>query len=72
MGLRRGELLALTWQDIDFQGSQLTVNETMTTGHGYKYIIQPAKTKSSIRTISLDPINLSTLDRWKNYNAKSG
>lgn len=71
-GLRRDELLALTWQDIDFQVSQLTVNKTVTTGHGYKYIIQPAKTKSSIRTISLDPITLSTLDRWKNYNAKSG
>lgn len=64
-GLRRGELLALTWQDIDFQNSQLTVNKTVASGHGYKYIIQPAKTKSSIRTISLDPITLSTLDRWK-------
>lgn len=54
----------------------------MTTGHGYKYIIQPAKTKSSIRTNGLDPITLSTLDRWKKlqreewlkrgFNTKSG
>lgn len=51
-GLRRGELLALQWQDIDFENSMVTVNKTLVkTKNGLK--IQPPKTKSSRRTVSL-------------------
>lgn len=64
-GLRRGELFALTWQDINFETSQLTVNKTTATGNNFKSIIQPPKTKSSLRTIDLDPLTLVTLSRWR-------
>lgn len=49
-GLRKGEILALKWKDID--GDNLTVNGTVEQAAGHIAIKQP-KTKSSRRTIAL-------------------
>ncbi|KXT59638.1 site-specific integrase [Lactococcus sp. DD01] len=55
-GLRIGELLALKWEDIDFQKMSLTVNHTLNL-HGYvanaRQLLSP-KTAHSYRTISLN------------------
>ena len=51
-GLRRGELLALKWNDIDFRGKQLTVGGDI------------AKTGDT-RHIPLNSEALETLDHWK-------
>ena len=53
-GLRTGELVGLTWDDIDFQDRTLTVRKTME----YRYsrgiwVAGPPKTISSYRTIPL-------------------
>lgn len=52
-GLRKGEILALTWDDIDFDKKQIRVNKTL-----YRikdeYVINEPKTKNSIRTIYID------------------
>lgn len=63
-GLRKGELYALTWEDIDIDQKQLTVTKTVTR-IGKEYIISPPKTKASNRTISLDDITISELVIWK-------
>ena len=53
-GLRTGELIGLTWDDIDFENKTLTVCKTLEYRHSRKiWIAGPPKTMSSYRTIPL-------------------
>ena len=47
-GMRSGELLALTWDDIDFKDNTIKINKTVAQG-----IINSAKTRSSERDIEM-------------------
>ena len=47
-GLRRGEIIGLKWDSIDFAKGTLTVNGTMDVKKRYK---AEAKTKESVRTL---------------------
>ncbi|WP_345993735.1 tyrosine-type recombinase/integrase [Sulfurimonas sp. HSL-1716] len=47
-GMRSGELLALTWDDLDFTENTITINKTVAQG-----IINSAKTRSSERDIEM-------------------
>lgn len=51
-GLRFGELLALTLNDIDTENGILTVNKNLVKANG-KYILQTPKTRKSTRKITL-------------------
>jgi integrase len=51
-GMRRGELLALRWSDVDLKASTLTVNQSLERIKG-KFQFKAPKTKTSRRTISL-------------------
>lgn len=64
-GVRRGECLALTWNDINFTDSTLSINKTLTQGMKGKQIIQAPKTKASRRTIDLDFETVATLKRYR-------
>jgi integrase len=64
-GLRKGEALALTWSDIDFEDNTLTVNKALTRGENSKLILQPPKTKGSVRVISLDSTTIEFLKKWR-------
>ena len=60
-GVRIGELLALTWQDVDFENRMLIVNKTISeTGE-----ITSPKSKTSVRTIPLHDELLSLLEQKK-------
>lgn len=67
-GLRIGELLALKWEDIDFQKMSLTVNHTLNL-HGYvanaRQLLSP-KTAHSYRTISLNKRCMEILELFSN------
>lgn len=63
-GLRGGEALALTFDDIDFTAKTLTVNKTLSQIKG-GYTVTTPKTKSSNRTISLDDKTLQILKKWQ-------
>ena len=52
VGLRRGELLALRWEDIDFDKNILKVRRNMVRGET-GFIIKTPKTESGIRDIHL-------------------
>lgn len=85
-GMRKGELLALKWEDVDFYSKTISINKTITRNHE----LQTPKTKSSNRIISIDDfmleelkilftnknefifkdITFSTLLRKKNYYCK--
>lgn len=63
-GLRTSELIGLQWQDIDFSKSTLTLSRSIARA-GSSYIVNPAKTKASRRTISLDKKTLDMLSQWQ-------
>ena len=68
-GLRKGEAIALNWSDIDFEQKTLSVKRNMTYLNG-KQELSEAKTKKSVRTLSLDDGTLSILKKWKNFQAQ--
>ncbi|GAB6955719.1 tyrosine-type recombinase/integrase [Mediterraneibacter glycyrrhizinilyticus] len=57
-GMRAGEMLGLTWDDVDFRKKEIRINKTlvyikdMETGK-YKFLYQTPKTKNSTRTIPM-------------------
>ncbi|MFC2063072.1 tyrosine-type recombinase/integrase [Chloroflexota bacterium] len=64
-GLRRGELLALRWRNLDLDKGSLTVVETgYRLGNG-EYVIKEPKTASSRRTISLSPALVELLKKYR-------
>lgn len=63
-GLRKGELAALTWNDIDFTNQTLSVTKTGYYLNGNPYITS-TKTNKSTRIISVDNSTISLLKQWK-------
>ncbi len=53
-GVRRGELLALRWQDVDFENNSLQIRQSVSKLSGGRLVFREPKTKSSIRLISID------------------
>ena len=63
-GLRRGEIVALQWDDLDFQTGMLNVSKQVNAVKGELQFSTP-KTKSSIRKIVLPPALLEVLREYK-------
>lgn len=63
-GCRIGEILALTWDDIDFKTNELTISKTVARSNNY-YISETPKTKKSNRVIFLDGKTIKQLKLWK-------
>ena len=63
-GLRRGELIALQWEDLNFETGVLTVNKQVYTVNGELQIIPP-KTKASVRKLVLPPAVLAVLREYR-------
>ena len=59
-GLRRGELLALRWSDLDLKAGRLTVNQSLERIGGTT-TFKPPKTAGSRRTITLPAITVDAL-----------
>lgn len=64
-GLRRGELLALKWDDIDFKNKTLNVNKSLSKGEYNKLFVSTTKTENSTRIITVDKDTLLSLKRLK-------
>lgn len=65
-GLRPGEALGLTWQNIDFGKGTLTVKHTLVENDdGGPLRLGPCKTKGSRRTISLSVAALTALQKQR-------
>lgn len=66
-GLRIGELVALKWNDIDFENQTLRVIKTYynPTSNKKKYKLLTPKTRSSRRIITIDELLLNLLRRYK-------
>ena len=63
-GLRRGELLALQWDDLDFETGVLTISKQVSLVRG-KIVMSAPKTKSSIRKLVLPPAVVQVLREYR-------
>lgn len=63
-GIRRGECLSLTWDDLNTKKATMDINKTLTHGDKGRLLVQPTKTKKGTRTISLDESTLLYLKKW--------
>lgn len=63
-GMRRGEIVALQWDDLNMQTGELHICRQATTVHGNIHICAP-KTKSSIRTVILPPDIVKIIAEYK-------
>jgi integrase len=59
-GLRRGELMALKWQDGNFEELELSVTRSI-----YRQIVGPCKTEASKKPVPLDPWIAEELLTWR-------
>ena len=63
-GMRKGEIIALHWDDIDFEEKTISINKTL-----YKikdrFLLQEPKTLNSVRTIYIDDDIVSVLKRQR-------
>ncbi|WP_297131488.1 tyrosine-type recombinase/integrase [Terrisporobacter sp.] len=64
LGLRISEILGLTWNNIDFNDSTITIDKITVRDNG-KVILKEPKTESSIRTISAPKEIILMLKRLK-------
>jgi integrase len=59
-GLRKGEALALRWQDVDLEAGTLRVSQTVQRVAG-KLVFSEPKTARSRRTVPLSPVAVTAL-----------
>lgn len=62
---RRGELLGLSWENVDFENNVITINETSSYIPGKGIIFTAPKTESSVRQISVAPSIMKLLKKWE-------
>jgi len=63
-GMRKGEVLALHWSDVNLQTNELYVQKTLVKVSN-KHLLQPPKTKASYRWLDIDQKTINFLKRWK-------
>lgn len=68
-GMRRGELLALRWRDIDLEAGTISIQRSVgvvrNKGEGAQIREKTPKTKRSRRVIDIDPDTVAVLRAWK-------
>ena len=63
-GMRRGEALAITWNDIDFTTNEIRINKALSIGKNNKLFIKLPKSGLP-RTIEMDDKTMEVLKEWK-------
>jgi len=63
-GLRRGELLGLTWRNVDFDVGRLRVVQSLV-AIGGEFQLLPPKRESSVRSIAIDGNTVEVLRKWR-------
>lgn len=69
-GLRRGELLGLRWQDVDFESETIRIVQTLQYVSGHGLITDTPKNKTSIRELKLSRTAFVLLREYKDWQDK--
>lgn len=64
-GMRKGELLALTWNDVNFTEGTVSIDKTMTRKLDNGQTVGSPKTQNAYRTLALDPVAGKYLKRYR-------
>lgn len=70
-GCRRGELVALTWEDIDFEHGIITISKSNYQLAGGKVETKAPKTRGSIRQVSIPSYCIEMLLQYKKEQPQS-
>lgn len=70
-GLRCGEILSLTWQDIDFKENKIKINKNLIKNSKKKFVIDTPKTLLSIRDIYISEDLKKHLKEYKRIQEKN-
>ncbi len=65
LGLRRSELCALEWSDINFKNKTVKINKALVITETGEYKIKPTKTKAGNRTLVIPDEALTILNKYK-------
>ncbi len=60
-GARRGECLALTWDDIDLERNKISINKQL----GKEMKLKPPKTEAAFRVLTIGTVTVERLRSWK-------
>lgn len=63
-GFRRGEMIGLNWEDIDFDNRTIAIHKAMALSESGQYMKDP-KTAKGFRTIKLPTVCFDLLKEWK-------
>lgn len=63
-GMRKSELMALTWSDINFFNNTVRINKSLAEYDGGVHVTTP-KTKNSIRKLMMDKVTMDILKKRK-------
>lgn len=66
-GLRRGRLLGLRWQDVDFENQTITIVNTLNYAPGAGVYVDTPKNTTSARPLKLSPTAFSMLLEYKRW-----
>lgn len=69
-GFRRGEMVALTWEDIDFEKKSVRITKSVTKTRTKGQIVKEPKTPTSVREIRLPSECFEILNVWKREEIK--
>lgn len=69
-GFRRGEILGLHWDDIDFKNKKISINRSAYYSAGNGINEKKPKTEKSIRTIVVPDICFTLLKQWRSEQSK--
>ncbi|WP_018704622.1 tyrosine-type recombinase/integrase [Anaeromusa acidaminophila] len=69
-GCRRSEVLGLSWNHVDFENSQINIQQVLVSINGVPHLKKYPKTKSSVRTIPLHPSLCKLLKQQKKLQEK--
>lgn len=64
-GMRKGEILGITWDRIDWARQTIRIDRQWLRQSDYSYAFGPCKTKNSYRTIHASTALLRELKRWR-------
>lgn len=69
-GFRRGEICALTWEDVDFKKSSIRISKSVSKTKSKGQILKDPKTPTSVREIKLPGECFEVLSEWKREEVK--
>lgn len=72
LGMRIGEMAALTWEDVNFKENIISINKTVNRyrkkDYGYTVAVASPKSKTSIRNVAMNTVVRTTLLKLKMQN----